>query len=116
LVENPNALMAFEGLAELMREAGLRKVKPAAEFIENLLDSEDQVVVFVHHKDVAAQLAEALKKHKPAVITGDTPRKQRDTYIDEFQAHKRRIIVGTLLDHNVLARVLRKLNVIDQII
>ena len=170
LVENPNALMAFEGLAELMREAGLRKVKPAAEFIENLLDSEDQVVVFVHHKDVAAQLAEALKKHKPAVITGDTPRKQRDTYIDEFQAHKRRIIVGNIaamsegvdlsaadtvvfveatwqtsaleqassrieniskqsfrpliylltirasLDHNVLARVLRKLNVIDQII
>jgi SWI/SNF-related matrix-associated actin-dependent regulator of chromatin subfamily A-like protein 1 len=170
LVENPNALMAFEGLAEVMKEAGLRKVKPATEFIENLMESNEQVVVFVHHKDVAAQLTEALKKHKPATITGDTPRKQRDTYIDEFQAGKRLVVIGNIaamsegvdlsaadtvvfveatwqtsaleqassrieniskqsfrpliylltirasLDHNVLGKVLRKLNVIDQII
>ena len=170
LVENPNALMAFEGLAEVMKEAGLRKVKPAAEFIENLMEANEQVVVFVHHKDVAAQLSDALKKYKPAVITGDTPRKKRDTYIEEFQSGKRSVMIGNIaamsegvdlsaadtvvfveatwqtsaleqassrieniakqsfrpliylltirasLDHNVLGKVLRKLNVIDQII
>jgi SWI/SNF-related matrix-associated actin-dependent regulator of chromatin subfamily A-like protein 1 len=170
LAENPNALMAFDGLAEVMKEAGLRKVKPSAEFIENLLESEDKVVVFVHHKDVAAQMGEALKKHKPVTITGDTPRKARDQHIQDFQTGKCRVIIGNIsamsegvdlsaadtvvfveatwqtsaleqassrieniskqsfrpliylltirasLDHNVLAKVIRKLNVIDQII
>ena len=170
LAENPNALMAFDGLAEVMKEAGLRKVKPSAEFIENLLESEDKVVVFVHHKDVAAQMTQALKKHKPVTITGDTPRKARDQRIQDFQTGKCRVIIGNIsamsegvdlsaadtvvfveatwqtsaleqassrieniskqsfrpliylltirasLDHNVLAKVLRKLNVIDQII
>ena len=170
LVENPSALMAFEGLAEVMKEAGLRKVKPAVEFIDDLLQSEPQVVVFAHHKDVVAQLCDGLKAHKPVAITGDTPRAQRDKHIEAFQTGKAKVIVGNVaamsegvdlsaadtvvfveatwqtsaleqassrienvgkgsfrpmvymltirasLDHNVLAKVLRKLQVIDQII
>jgi len=170
LVENPSALMAIEGLSEVMREAGMRKIKPATEFILNLLESQDQVVVFAHHKDVVAGLVEGLKAHKPVSITGDTPRKKRDEYIADFQANRSKVIVGNIasmsegvdlsaadtvvfveatwqtsaleqassrienvskgsfrpmvymltirasLDHNVLAKVLRKLQVIDQII
>lgn len=170
LVENPNALMAFEGLSEIMKESGLRKVPMAVEFITDLMQSEENVVVFAHHKDVVHELMQGLKAFKPIAITGDTPRKQRDKGIEDFQAKKNRIIIGNIsamsegvdlssadvivfveatwqtsaleqassrveninkqafrplvylltirasLDHNVLGKVLRKLNIIDQLI
>ena len=170
LVENPNALFALEGLSEIMREAGLRKVKPSVEFIDDLMQSGEQVVVFAHHKDVVAELQAGLKQHKPVAITGDTSAKKRQEHIDAFQSGKARVIIGNIdamsegvdlsaadivvfveatwktsaleqassrveninksgfrpviylltirasLDHNVLAKVLRKLNIIDQIL
>ena len=170
LVANPNALMAFEGLAEVMREAGLRKVKPASEFIDDLLQAGEPVVVFAHHKDVVAELVKELKAHKPVTVVGDTPRAQRDKAIADFQAGTAKVIVGNIqsmsegvdlsaadtivfvectwstsaleqassrvenitkngiapviyiltirasLDHNVLAKILAKQNIINQII
>lgn len=96
LVANPNAIMAFEGLAEVMREAGIRKVSAAAEFIDDLLQAGEPVVVFAHHKDVVAQLCEALKTHKPVTVVGDTPRPQRDKAIEAFQAGKAKCIIGNI--------------------
>jgi SWI/SNF-related matrix-associated actin-dependent regulator 1 of chromatin subfamily A len=170
LFANPNAIMAFEGLAEVMRESGLRKVAPASEFIDDLLQAGDPVVVFAHHKDVVAQLAEQLKTYKPGIVVGDTPRAKRDMAIQDFQAGKTKLIIGNIaamsegvdlsaadtivfvectwstsaleqassrveninkngippiiyiltirasLDHNVLAKVLKKLHVVSQII
>ena len=170
LFANPNAIMAFEGLAEVMRESGIRKVAPASEFIDDLLQAGEPVVVFAHHKEVVAQLAEQLKTHKPGIVVGDTPRAKRDMAIQEFQAGKTKCIIGNIaamsegvdlsaadtivfvectwstsaleqassrveninkngippiiyiltirasLDHNVLAKVLKKLNVVSQII
>jgi len=170
LVANPNALMAFEGLAEIMREAGMRKVKAASEFINDLLQANEPVVVFAHHKDVVAALQEELKEHKPVIVVGDTTRLKRDMAIEAFQAGKTKCIIGNIaamsegvdlsaadtivfvectwstsaleqassrveninksgippviyiltirasLDHNVLAKVLKKLNVVNQII
>ena len=170
LFANPNAIMAFEGLAEVMRESGLRKVAPASEFIDDLLQAGDPVVVFAHHKDVVAQLAEQLKTYKPGIVVGDTPRAKRDMAITDFQAGKTKLIIGNIaamsegvdlsaadtivfvectwstsaleqassrveninkngippiiyiltirasLDHNVLAKVLKKLDVVSQII
>lgn len=170
LVANPNAIMAFEGLAEIMREAGMRKIKPAAEFIDDLLQSGEPVVVFAHHKDVVHGLVEQLKDHKPVVVVGDTPRAKRDENIAAFQAGKTKCFIGNIascsegvdlsaadtivfvectwstsaleqassrvenikkngtqpviylltirasLDHNVLAKCLKKLNIINQII
>ena len=170
LVANPNALMAFEGLAEIMREAGMRKVQYAADFIDDLLQANEPVVVFAHHKDVVAALQEELKEHKPVIVVGDTTRLKRDMAIEAFQAGKTKCIIGNIaamsegvdlsaadtivfvectwstsaleqassrvenitkngiapviyiltikasLDHNVLAKVLKKLNVVNQII
>ena len=170
LLANPNAVMAFEGLAEIMREAGMRKVAAAAEFIDDLLNAGEPVVVFAHHKDVVSELCAALKAHKPVTVVGDTTRLKRDMAIADFQAGKTRCIVGNIaamsegvdlsaadtivfvectwstsaleqassrveninkngmqpliyiltirasLDHNVLAKVLKKQNIINQII
>jgi len=170
LVANPNALLAFEGLAEIMKEAGMRKVNLAAEFIDDLLQSGEPVVVFAHHKDVVAELVKELKAHKPVTVVGDTPRAQRDKAIEAFQAGKTKCIIGNIaamsegvdlsaadtivfvectwstsaleqassrvenitkngiqpviyiltirasLDHTVLAKILKKQNIINQII
>ena len=170
LVANPNALMAFEGLAEIMREAGMRKVQYAADFIDDLLQANEPVVVFAHHKDVVQALQDELKVHKPVIVVGDTTRLKRDMAIEAFQAGKTKCIIGNIaamsegvdlsaadtivfvectwstsaleqassrvenitkngippviyiltikasLDHNVLAKVLKKLNVVNQII
>lgn len=96
LVRNPDAVLAFEGLAEIMREAGEKKIKPATEFIDDLLQSGEPVVVFVHHKDVAKGLMETLKAHKPVLVVGDTPRAARDKAIADFQAGKTKVIIGNI--------------------
>jgi len=170
LMANLNALLAFEGLAEIMREAGMRKVKAASEFIEDLLQAGDPVVVFAHHKDVVAELQKLLFVHMPVTVVGDTPRAKRDKAIADFQVGKTKCIIGNIgamsegvdlsaadtivfvectwstsaleqassrveninksgippviyiltikasLDHTVLAKVLKKLNVVSQII
>jgi len=170
LVANPNALMAFEGLAEIMREAGMRKIKAASEFISDLLQSGEPVVVFAHHKDVVHGLVEELKDHKPVVVVGDTPSAKRTENIAAFQSGQTKVIVGNIaamsegvdlsaadtivfvectwstsaleqassrveninksgvkpviylltirasLDHNVLGKVLKKQNIVNQII
>lgn len=96
LVANPNALLAFEGLAEIMKEAGMRKVSLAAEFIDDLLNAGEPVVVFAHHKDVVAELCDQLRVHKPVTVVGDTPRAQRDKAIEAFQSGKAKCIVGNI--------------------
>ena len=170
LLANPNALLAFEGLAEVMREAGMRKVSAASEFIDDLLQAGEPVVVFAHHKDVVIELQDKLKDHKPVIVVGDTTRLKRDMAIESFQAGKTKLIIGNIaamsegvdlsaadtivfvectwstsaleqassrveninksgippviyiltikasLDHTVLAKVLKKLNVVSQII
>ena len=96
LVANPNALLAFEGLAEVMKEAGMRKVDAAAEFIDDLLNAGEPVVVFAHHKDVVGKLCDELRVHKPVTVVGDTPRAQRDKAISDFQSGKTKCIVGNI--------------------
>lgn len=170
LVANPNALLAFEGLAEIMREAGMKKVKAASEFIDDLLQANEPVVVFAHHKDVVAELEKLLMVHKPVIVVGDTARAKRDKAIADFQSGQTKCIIGNIaamsegvdlsaadtivfvectwstsaleqassrveninksgippviyiltikasLDHTVLAKVLKKLNIVNQII
>lgn len=96
LVENPNAIMAIEGLSEIMLEAGLQKVKPAAEFIEDKLAEGEPLIVFVHHKEVARLLAEELKKYKPRTITGETSDKNRTLAISAFQEGETNLIIGNI--------------------
>jgi len=96
LIDHPNPMLAFEGLAEVMKEAGMRKVKPAAEFIENILESNESVVVFAHHKDVVAELNNILSKHKAAIITGATPATARPGLLKGFQDGKTKLFIGNL--------------------
>lgn len=96
LMANPNALLAFEGLSEVMREAGIRKAPLAAEFIDDLLQADEPVVVFAHHKDVVNILEDKLRAHKPVKVVGETPKVQRQKNIDAFQSGKTKCFIGNI--------------------
>jgi SNF2 family DNA or RNA helicase len=74
-------------LATMRRIVGLAKVAPVVEFIESEMEATNQgkIILFAYHKEVIAQLAEALKAYKPVVVTGDTSKPQRQKAIDDFQ-------------------------------
>ncbi len=74
----------------------MRKIKAASEFISDLLQSGEPVVVFAHHKDVVFGLVEELKDHKPVVVVGDTPAAKRTENIAAFQSGQTKCIVGNI--------------------
>jgi SWI/SNF-related matrix-associated actin-dependent regulator 1 of chromatin subfamily A len=98
LVENPNLILAFEGLAEILKEGGIRKIPMALEFIKDKLDDEpdEPLVVMCWHKDVAAMLEDGLSDYRVGVITGDTPAGKRNNLIDEFAAGKLDVMIGNI--------------------
>ena len=98
LLEHPNPMLAFEGLSEVMKEAGLRKVKPAIEFILDKLETGESIVVFAHHKEVVHGIEHQLEASGIAtsVITGEVSQNARSGIIDNFQSRKTKVFIGNL--------------------
>lgn len=98
LVENPNLILALDGLAEVMREGGIRKVPLALDFIKGKLDDDpdEPVVVFAWHKDVAAMLHEGLQDYAPVMVTGETAAADRQKNIDAFQSGGANVMIGNI--------------------
>jgi len=97
LVANPGLVLSIEGLSEIMKEGGIRKVPMAVDFIKGQLDEEDEpLVVFCWHRDVAQMLFDGLSEYNPVMITGDTPAGKRQKAIDAFQAGEARVMVGNI--------------------
>lgn len=95
LIDHPNPMLSFDGLAEVMVEAGQRKIKPAAEFISDKLN-DGPVVVFAHHKSVVHGLEELFKDEKPSVITGEVASNKREQLIKDFQSGKTNLFIGNI--------------------
>ena len=70
------------------RLCGLAKAGQVAEMLHAELASGAlrKVVVFAHHTDVVARVAQELSEFGVHTITGATPAKDRQRYVDEFQA------------------------------
>ena len=97
LIDHPNPMLAFEGLSEVMKEAGLRKVKPAIEFILDKLETGEPIVVFAHHKEVVHAIKDEIKKYcGVSVITGETNQKYRADIIKQFQDGTNKVFIGNL--------------------
>lgn len=98
---NPNAILAIEGLSEIMREGGERKAPLAADFIRARIEQEpaEPLVVFAWHKSVVAILSESLKQDPPishVVVTGETSASAKQQAIDDFQAGQVQVIIGNI--------------------
>ena len=98
---NPNAILAIEGLSEIMREGGERKAPLAADFIRARIEQEpdEPLVVFAWHKSVVSMLSDALKQDPPishVVVTGETSASAKQQAIADFQAGKVQVIIGNI--------------------
>ncbi len=75
----------------------LAKVDESVEFIENALDGADKIIVFAHHGDVIAALAEGLKAFNPRIATGATHVADRGAAVHAFQNDPSvRLFIGSI--------------------
>ena len=87
----------FENLSRTRHAQALRKVEAAIEHISNAIEASGKVVVFAHHKDVVAQLADRLSSFGAVTLTGDTPNEARQSAVERFQGDETcRVFIGSI--------------------
>lgn len=91
--------LRFDDISCLRHECALAKAPAVADFTLNALATAAKVVVFAHHHDVIDLLAQKFHQAKiPIVIvTGKTPLKKRQMFVDAFQQDSHvRIFIGNI--------------------
>jgi len=83
-------------LSALRRELGVAKLPLVIEHVNALLESGvPKVVVWAHHRDVLDGLTEGLAEHGVVRIDGNTPGRERQALVDQFQGNPAtRVFVG----------------------
>src|SRR6476646_1937966 len=81
--------------------AGIAKVPHVIEFVKNIMEIEESVVVFCHHKAIHELLHRSLSEYSPASIIGGQSDKERQEGIDRFQNGETKLIIAGLRAGNV---------------
>jgi len=81
--------------------AGIAKLPHVINFVENIMEIEESVVVFCHHKAIHSLLHEQLKQFSPAWIIGGQTDKFRQEQIDKFQNGETKLLIAGLRAGNV---------------
>ncbi len=86
-------------LALVRQKIALYKVPAITQFCSDILESEEKIVIFAHHKAVVEALRNALaKSYTVETITGDTPLEERNKIINNFQNKENpMVIVASLM-------------------
>ncbi len=94
---NTLELLYFNELAKVRHETALAKVPYVIDYVKDILESTNKVVVFAHHKDVIAQIATGLKQFGVVMLDGDTKTEDRQRAVDSFQSDPSvRVFIGSL--------------------
>ena len=106
--EQQNAETEFNKLASYQRAiqserqaAGVAKLPFVIDFVKNIMEIEESVVVFCHHKYIHKLLHESLQEFNPASIIGGQRDKERQKNIDGFQNGDTKLIVAGLRAGNL---------------
>ena len=101
--EQKNAETEFNKLASYQRAiqserqaAGVAKLHHVTDFVKNIMEIEESVVVFCHHKYIHKLLHESLQEFKPSSIIGGQNDKIRQDNIDRFQNGDTKLMVAGL--------------------
>ena len=101
--EQRNADTEFNKLASYQRAiqserqaAGVAKLHHVVDFVKNIMEIEESVVVFCHHKNIHKLLHESLQEFKPSSIIGGQNDKIRQKNIDNFQNGDTKLMVAGL--------------------
>jgi intein/homing endonuclease/superfamily II DNA or RNA helicase len=106
--EQKSATSAFDKFSSYKRAiqserqaAGVAKVPHVIEFVKNIMEIEESVVVFCHHKAIHELLHRSLAEYSPASIIGGQSDKERQEGIDRFQNGETKLIIAGLRAGNV---------------
>ena len=81
--------------------AGLAKLRHVTNFVNDIMEIEESVVVFCHHRAIHDLLHQNLAKYNPASIIGGQSDKHRDNEITRFQKGETKLMVAGLRAGNV---------------
>ncbi len=81
--------------------AGLAKLKHVTNFVNDIMEIEESVVVFCHHKAIHNLLHQSLADYNPASIIGGQTDVIRQREIDRFQKGQTKLMIAGLRAGNV---------------
>ncbi len=97
-----DASTAYQRAIQSERQAaGAAKLPHVINFVKNIMEIEESVVVFCHHKSIHTLLHQSLSEFKPASIIGGQTDKQRQDNIDSFQGGQTKLMIAGLRAGNV---------------
>jgi len=106
--EQKDAESAFDKSASYQRAiqserqiAGVAKLPHVINFVKNIMEIEESVVVFCHHKVIHKLLHEKLGEFSPVSIIGGQSDKMRQEAIDKFQKGESKLMIAGLRAGNV---------------
>ena len=106
--EQKDAETAFKKSASYQRAiqserqvAGLAKVSHVVNFVKNIMEIEESVVVFCHHKVIHTLLHERLEEFSPVSIIGGQGDTERQDQIDKFQRGESKLMIAGIRAGNV---------------
>jgi SNF2 family DNA or RNA helicase len=106
--EQKDAETAFDKSASYQRAiqserqiAGIAKLPHVINFVKNIMEIEESVVVFCHHKVIHKLLHERLAEFSPVSIIGGQTDKMRQEAIDVFQKGESKLLIAGLRAGNV---------------
>ncbi len=97
-----DASSAYQRAIQSERQAaGVAKLPHVINFVKNIMEIEESVVVFCHHKAIHSLLHQSLAEFKPASIIGGQSDKERQHHIDSFQEGQTKLMIAGLRAGNV---------------
>jgi SWI/SNF-related matrix-associated actin-dependent regulator 1 of chromatin subfamily A len=86
-------------LTTMLRQLGEAKSthSSAMEFIDNILEQGQPLVVFAYHKSVISNLYKYFKKYNPVVFDGSTSAEDKQKAVDDFQKGESQIFIGQII-------------------
>jgi SNF2 family DNA or RNA helicase len=106
--EQKDAETAFDKSASYQRAiqserqiAGIAKLSHVINFVKNIMEIEESVVVFCHHKVIHKLLHESLQEFSPVSIIGGQSDTLRQDQIDKFQRGESKLMIAGLRAGNV---------------
>ena len=81
--------------------AGLAKLSHVINFVKNIMEIEESVVVFCHHKIIHKLLNENLQEFSPVSIIGGQSDNFRQDQIDKFQKGESKLMIAGIRAGNV---------------
>ena len=81
--------------------AGVAKLPHVIHFVKNIMEIEESVVVFCHHRLIHRLLHEQLAEFSPASIVGGQSDRERQEQIDLFQSGRSKLMIAGIRAGNV---------------